>query len=143
MHFIPLRLALPVVCAVVAGGIGPVALAGTAAQRDIRCREEGQYIGGIDRTWKLDIAMGQFSYQFKGLGAVTVRGTYEAKDGLATFTGSRDFADQKPPMAIRFSLTYAFIGDKVVFNVLRGEGGPGRYVCRRQTFHQADRQWLP
>src|SRR5262245_48996468 len=63
--------------------------------KDLRLADGGQYIGGIDRLWWLVVTgppSQKFHYLFlelPGVGGVEVQGTYEVKDGLAWFQGTR------------------------------------------------------
>ena len=96
---------------------------------DLRGQVSGKYIGGIDREWALVVSgppLRRFHYYFTEFASLRVEGTYEAKHGLAVFTGTAtsapifDKAKAKAgPIAVRFALTYLHVGDKVHFNVLR------------------------
>src|SRR5262245_4099994 len=107
-------LALPFLLMVPVGD-GPV----TVPEKDISCKDAGQYIGGIDRVYKLEITGPKdkkWDYSFalqpeaSMQGNVKASGTYEFVDDLAVFTGKRNAED------VRFGLNYGFLAGKVEFN---------------------------
>src|SRR5262249_37886332 len=94
---------------------------GKEEKRSIALKAEHQYIGGLDRLWKVDIDGPEkktWSYSFTispsgDGGDIQASGSYEIDGDLAVFTGA---AKQKGgETEIRFALNFGFPGDKVHF----------------------------
>src|SRR5262245_29031391 len=112
---------------------------------DVRCMDGGRSISHIERDWSLVISgppRRRFYYSFIGTQKLDLHGTYEVKDGFAVFTGTLVTGRQKKETkSVRFGLNYAFVGEKVHFNVLRANDGGFTY--RRQSFYEVDGKWQP
>lgn len=116
-----------------------------ANAKDIRCAETHHFIGGIDRWWGLMIVpqpSNQFHYWFRGIPPQSLIGTYEIKDGLAIFSGKLKAGHKGTSRSLRFGLNYAFLGDKVHFNLLIPVKD-GSLQYRRKWFRKVDGQWKP
>lgn len=119
-------------------------LPANADMKDIQCKDSGQYIGGIDRTYALAVGAAKdpkWSYTFEttgGMGGdIKMSGTYMQADGLALFIGT---TDKKQP--VRFALNYGFPDDQVHFNAFF-PASDKTLGYRRQLFRQVKGAWQP
>ncbi|MBY0527265.1 MAG: hypothetical protein K2R98_27970 [Gemmataceae bacterium] len=111
-------------------------------KKDIQCQDSGQYIGGINRDYRLKVSgpkdkKWEYAFSAMGAGDVKLNGTYELVDDLAVFTGKTAKGDE-----VRFGLNYGFPGDKVEFNGFFPDSDKTlRY--HRKWFKKVNGEWKP
>ncbi len=117
-------------------------LPANADMKDISCKDSGQYIGGIDRTFTLDVGAPKdpkWSYTFAttgGMGGdIKLSGTYALADGLAVFTGTTD-----KKQAVQFALNYGFPEEKTQFNAFFPTSDK-TLGYQRKLFRQVKGEW--
>jgi hypothetical protein len=126
--------------------------------KDLRLAAGGHYVGGLDRVWWLVVTgppASKFQYSFMTIPGIVMelQGTYEVKEGLAWFSGTRQTGEtdvqgnlidkkQLPGKPIRFALNYRILAGKPYFNLLC-QDDKGHYQYERRWFRADARQWLP
>lgn len=90
-------------------------------KKSIECKGEGQYIGGIDRHYTLQVSGPKektWKYTFRtspqGVGEFEASGTYEQVEDLAVFTGKVKRGGKEAET--QFAYNYGFVGEEVAFN---------------------------
>jgi hypothetical protein len=111
------------------------------AAKNIECTENGKYIGGIDREWKVTIGgpkdkKWEYHHSTMMKEDVTAAGTYELIDDLAVFTGKVN--DQE----CCFGLNYGFVEGKVHFNGFFGASDK-ELRLHRKWFKKGEGGWQP